>query len=444
MSPRRVELFELAVAHASIRDDPGKGLFPPGMLGVGADGQLSVRWGRHSLVQWDRSGTDALNALARSLHGMKGVAGRASTDEVLREVIDAVARVVDGERSSAKELAKLEASLASRRVAMVGVLAVGAVDWFGPPRLVSDTVLIGRISSEFERAVSDLGSAVGITRGFRFDVDCRWPEDMVSMRNDPDIADELDPWLPTLVAVAVDAVGSTGAYLVHQMTESILGATWLAKQAGDDWVHLPPWIIGDTVGDDEDAARAEEHEIAVFMYWHSDRKPPYNDIAIAGWNYDLHDLLQRPSGGPIRVVANSRPFRGGTSGPAARLAASCRHAVLGARLIDPAQRLVHFTSALEALVPGDEGKVVETFKVGVARLIEADPRTASHHRRTLGRIYEERSRILHEGFTRSTVEVMAARAGEVKNYLVDSALKVASLVEGGMNSDEELRAWLGT
>jgi hypothetical protein len=414
------------------------------MLGIGTDGERSVRWGRHGLVQWDRAGTDALNALAISLHGMKGVAGRASTDEVLRDVIDAVARVVSGGGSSAKELAKLEASLASRLGAMVGVLAVGAVDWFGPPRLLSDTVLVGRISPEFERAVSDLGSDVGITRGFRFDVDCRWPEDMVAVRNDPDIADELDPWLPTLIAVAVDAVGSTGGYLVHQMTESILGATWLAKQAGHDWFHLPPWIIGDTIGDDEDAARAEEHEIGVFMYWHSDRKPPYNDIAIAGWNYDLEDLLQRPSGGPIRVVANSRPFRRGTTGPATRLAASCRHAVLGARLIDPAQRLVHFTSALEALVPGDEDKVVETFKVGVARLIDADPPTASHHRRALGRIYAERSRILHEGFTRSTVEVMAARAAEVKNYLVDSALKVASLVEDGMNSDEELRAWLGT
>jgi hypothetical protein len=294
---------------------------------------------------------------------------------------------------------------------------------------VSDTVLIGRISPEFERAVSDLGSAVGITRDFCSDVDCRWPEDMVAMRDDPDVADELDPWLPTLIAVAVDAVGSTGGYLAHQMTESTLGATWLAKQAGDDWFHLPPWIIGDTVGDDEDAARAEEHEIGIFMYWHSDRKPPYNDITIAGWNYDLEDLLQRPPGGPIRVVANSRPFRGATTGPAARLAASCRHAVLGARVIDPAQRLVHFTSALEALVQVTTTRWSRTFKVGVARLIDADPPTAGHHRKTLGRIYEERSRILHEGFTRSTVEVMAARAAEVKTYLVDSALKVASLVE---------------
>lgn len=65
------------------------------------------------------------------------------------------------------------------------------------------------------------------------------------MRNDPGIAGEQGPWLPTLIAVPVDAVGSTDGYLAHQMTESILGATWLAKQAGDDWFHLPPWIMGD-------------------------------------------------------------------------------------------------------------------------------------------------------------------------------------------------------
>jgi hypothetical protein len=103
------------------------------MLSIGTDGELSVRWGRGRLVQWDRVGTDALNALAASLHGMKGVAGRASTDEVLREVVDAVARVADGERSSAKELARLEASLASRLGAMVG--SSPSARWTGSDRL---------------------------------------------------------------------------------------------------------------------------------------------------------------------------------------------------------------------------------------------------------------------------------------------------------------------
>lgn len=438
----RAELFELAVKHASTRPDPSNGLFPAGMLGVDGDGNLSLRSGPASFIDWDRIGTNALYELARSLHGIKGVSDRASTGEVLNELLRAVATVLGGKGTERKELARLESSLISRLGATVNVLAIAAVDWIGKPRRLSETVLMGRISEEFEQAVTDLGSEFGIKRHFQFDVDCRWPEDMVSMRNDPDIADEIDAWLPTLVAVAVDAVGSTGMYLAHQMTESLLGATWLTKQAGDDWFHLPPWIIGDSVGDDEPTARADEHEIGVFMYWHSDRKPPYGDLSIAGWNYEVEDLITRPVGRVIRVVAHSRPFGGAVAGPATRLAAACRHAVLGGRLIDPAQRLLHFTSALEALVAGDDTDVTETFRRRVMRLVEPTSGALAYHRKTLGEIYDERSRIVHEGFTRSTLEVMTGRAAEVRTYLIQAALKVAYLVEGGMTIDEEFKTWL--
>lgn len=442
MATNRLELFQLAVAHASTRPDPSNGLFPAGMLGVDSDGNLSLRSGPASLIDWDGIGTNALSELARSLHGIEGVGDRASTDEVLKEVLRSVVTVLEGKGTSRKELARLESSLIARLGSMVVVLAVGAVDWLGEPRRLSETVLMGRIGEDFEQAVTDLGSEFGITRRFRFDVDSRWPEDMVSMRNDPDIVDDINPWLPTLVAVAVDAVGSTGAYIAHQMTESLLGATWLAKQAGDDWFHLPPWIIGDSVGDDEGTARANEHAVGVFMYWHSNRKPPYGEMSTAGWNYEIEDLITRPVGRVIRVVANSRPFGGTSTGPATRLAAACRHAVLGARLIDPAQRLLHFTSALEALVVGDEANVTETFRRRVARLAAPTAGALAHHRKALGEIYDERSRIVHEGFTRSTLEVMGGRAAEVRTYLIQAALEITSLVEAGMTADAELQTWL--
>ncbi len=412
------------------------------MIGVGQDGELNVRWGSATIVEWDRIGTDALEALTSSLHRVEGVKERASSDEILREVVAAVATVVDGRATAQTELARLEADLAVGLGATVVVAAVGAVAWFGAPRLVADEVVIGQISEAFEDAVTALGQSHGINRRFRFDVDTRWPEDMASMREDPDIAPDLDAWLPTLVAVAVDAVGGTGAYIAHQMVESILGAVWLATQAGDNWVHLPPWIIGESVGDDEAAARAEEHEIGVFMYQHSDRKPPYGERVIAGWDYHLEDLLDQPVGRLVRVVAGSLPFGRASAGPASRLASACRHAVLGARLLDPAQAILHFTTAVEALVNSGKNDVTANFKRRVSKLIAPAGGTETARLKRLGEIYDERSRIVHSGFTTSTPEIVGTRAAEVRTYLTLAALQIAFLVEAGTTTDAELMKWL--
>lgn len=431
------------MAGARYGTDPGAGLFPAGTISTEEDGGLSVRWGRAELIEWHPGGAEALAGLADSLHRMKGVAARASFEDVFREAIRAVGSAVTGRSTARKALARLESTLASALGPMIGVVAVGGISWDNAPLQLSDTILLGLISDDFEDQVNRFGSEHGISPSFRFDVDTRWPEDFAAMREDPSIAEEMDPWLPLLVAVAVDAIGGVGAYLAQQIVDSLLGAIWLARQFSEDWLHLPPWIIGDTVGDDEPAARSADHEINVFMYTHGDGQRPNREIAIGTWDCDLDELLHGPAKELIYSVANSHPIGATATTPATRLSAACRHAALGGRLLDPAQSLLHFTTALESLIlvsPRDD--VAATFRRRVARLLDDMPGGPDDLASRLGRIYDERSKVAHSGFSDSSLEVMGGRAREVLVYLMHAALRTASLVLDGISTDDELTSWL--